>query len=97
MYDLIIVERVYVDLNDAALWYEVQQIGLGKDLVFEFKKAVEALVSNPLGYEKKFKQFRHTMLKRFPFILIFEVENNEIVIHRFINIKQQPSKRYKGE
>ena len=94
-YQLVIVERVYQQLNESALWYEKQQIGLGTDLLTEFKIKVQNVLSNPLGYEMKYKQFRHANLKRFPYLLIFEVINNEIIVHQFINVKRNPVKRYK--
>jgi hypothetical protein len=40
-YKLEIVERVYQQLNESALWYEKQQNGLGKDLLVEFQLSIQ--------------------------------------------------------
>ncbi len=95
IYQLVIVERVYQQLNESAIWYEKQQNGLGANFLDEFQSAIKIVHSNPFVYEKKFKQFRQAILKRFPFLIIFEIIKNEIVVHQFINVKRNLVKRYK--
>ena len=95
IYQLVIVERVYQQLNESAIRYEKQQNGLGANLLDEFQSAIKIVHSNPFVYENKFKQFRQAILKRFPFLIIFEIIKNEIVVHLFINVKRNPVNRYK--
>ena len=93
-YQLVIIHEVYEELNEAAVWYNDQQAGLGFELLDEWENTLSSLFTNPLGYEKKYKYFRQIELKRFPYLIIFEVLNNQIVVYHFISSKRSLKKRY---
>jgi hypothetical protein len=93
-YQLVILEEVFTELNEAALYYEERQFSLGRALVDEFELAIARILKNPEGYEKKYKNFRQSLLNRFPYLVLFEIDENHIVIYRFINARRHPKKRY---
>jgi hypothetical protein len=93
-YSLIILDEVYNELNESALYYEELQLSLGVALVDEFESALTKIHVNPEGYEKKYKNFRQAMLNRFPYLVLFEIDGKHIVIYRFINARRHPQKRY---
>jgi len=93
-YILIILDEVYKELNESALYYEEQQFSLGEALLDEFESALIKIHVNPEGYEKKYKNFRQAMLNRFPYLVLFEIDEEHIVIYRFINARRHPQKRY---
>jgi len=62
-YSLIILDEVYKELNESALYYEKQQFSLGEALLDEFESALIKIHVNPEGYEKKYKNFRQAMLR----------------------------------
>jgi len=68
-YSLIILDEVYKELNESALYYEEQQFSLGEALLDEFESALIKIHVNPEGYEKKYKNFRQAMLNRFPYLV----------------------------
>lgn len=93
-YKLFIHEEVYYEVEEAVLYYQQQQAGLGLELLEEWENAVNRVLSNPEGYEKKRKQFRQVLLKRFPYIAVYEIVETTIVFQKFINVKKHPGKRY---
>ncbi len=93
-YKLFIQEEVYGEVEEAVLYYNQQRTGLGLELFEEWEDAVNRVLSSPEGYEKKRKQFRHVLLKRFPYLAIFEIVETTVVFQKFINVKKHPAKRY---
>lgn len=93
-YKLFIQEEVYHEVEKAVLYYDEQRAGLGMELFKEWENIVDRVLTCPEGYEIKRKQFRHAILKRFPYLAIFEIVDATVVFHRFINVRKHPGKRY---
>jgi hypothetical protein len=93
-YRVVVLEQVYEELNEAALYYEERQVDLGKSLVEEWEKIVISIQKNPEKYEKKYKKFRQGILSRFPYLVMFELEDKDIIIYRFIHARRHPKGRY---
>lgn len=97
MYRIVVLEQVYEELNKAALYYEERQVDLGKSLVEEWEKAVISIQKNPELYAKKYKNFRQSVISRFPYIIVFELEETEIIIYHLIHAQRHPKKRYSSK
>ena len=82
------------DISNAVEWYESQQKGLGERFIDDWESTANYILSNPLAFSKKIKSFRQAVLKNFPYLIIYEVVGNLIVIYAVINGKQRPKKRY---
>lgn len=93
-YSVVVLEQVYEELNEAALYYEERQVDLGKSLVEEWEKIIISIQKNPEKYEKKYKNFRQGILSRFPYLVMFELEDKDIIIYRFIHARRHPKGRY---
>lgn len=94
-YSFEIYDKVYDELEAAALWYNQKKVGLGMELFNDWEHTLENLKLNPKGYEKKYKDFRQIKLARFPFLIIYEISNLKIQIIKFIHLKKHPLKRFK--
>jgi hypothetical protein len=93
-YKLIPLDGVDNDVGDAVEWYDFKQQGLGEQFLDDWESTVAFILSNPLAFSKKNKSFRHASLKVFPYLIIYEVTENLIVIYAVINAKRHPKKRY---
>jgi hypothetical protein len=82
------------DVSDAVEWYESQQDGLGERFIDNWESAVAYILSNPFTFAKKTKSFRQAVLKNFPYLIIYEITDNVIVIYAVINGTRHPKKRY---
>lgn len=82
------------DIADAAEWYESKQPGLGDQFLNDWESTVTYILSNPLAYSKKTKNFRQASLKTFPYSIVYEIIDHLIVIYAVINGKRHPKKRY---
>ena len=94
-YTLVVLDAVTDELQEATLYYESKQSNLGIKLLADWDNTLAALQKNPLGYEKKYKGYRQIQLKKFPYLIVFEIETSTIVVYRFINAHKHPNKRYK--
>jgi hypothetical protein len=60
---------------------------------------MELLLNNiskqPKLYSEKYKQFRQALIKPFPYLIIFEIIEETIVVHKVIYAKKNPNKLYK--
>ncbi|MBV6880379.1 type II toxin-antitoxin system RelE/ParE family toxin [Epilithonimonas ginsengisoli] len=92
-YHLSLSPNAELDLLESALWYESRQIGLGE----KFTKKVEAYLSriqnNPLHYPLKKGNLREAYILKFPFVIIYEIVENEILVFAVFNTRQNPTKK----
>ena len=82
-------------LTEAYLWYEKQLKGLGEDFIDEWESVANHLELNAETYQKRYKDFRLALLKRFPFVVVYEIEKNKIIVYNVINTKRNVKKRFK--
>ncbi len=95
-YILEIKEEAKEEIALAFLDYESAQIGLGKRFIDCFEKASNELTLNPKGCQKKHKNLRYKLIRPFPYIMIFEIDNDCIIVYQVINAKMHPKKRFKA-
>jgi len=91
-YNLIIKEEAAIDIEDAYWWYENKQHNLG-DLFLEFlEKSFSSIIVNPKIYAKKYKEMRQAPLQKFPFVVIYEIEEKNIIIFAVFHTSRNPKK-----
>jgi len=78
------------ELNEAVDYYEGCEDGLG----MEFAKAVYAAIQNicqfPLGWTPLSPNTRRCLLSRFPYGLVYQVKNNEIIVIAVMLLNRKP-------
>ena len=80
-------------IADAAEWYEFKQRGLGLKFIEDWESSVDYLLRNPYSYQKKHKHFRYAYLKIFPHVIVYEIEQQLVIIYDVVHAKQHPKKR----
>jgi len=92
---LIIKEEAARETIEAFLWYETTNKGLGESFLGELEECYHKIMRNPEAFQKQYKDFRHTQLKRFPFIIIFEIEKESALIYKVFHTSSNPRLRYR--
>ena len=92
--NLIIDTEAQLEIEKAIEWYEKEREGLG----FEFYKYLlgyfKTLQENGAFFQIKRKPvFREMPLKRFPFVIIYECNYEEIYVYSVFNTYQNPVKK----
>lgn len=93
-FKIVVLEQVYEEVNESVLYYEQRQTGLGVLLIDELENTLKIIQNNPKGFESKFANYKQAQLNKFPYLIIFEIIEFEIIVLRFIHAKRHPSKRY---
>lgn len=80
MYTLVIKARAVRMTKDAYDWYELQRPGLGEEFLNELDGIYRKIETHPEYFGKAKKNFRQAVLKRFPFVLVYEIIKTDVVV-----------------
>jgi hypothetical protein len=80
----------------AAMWYEDKRPGLGDELILNFEAALNNILRNPFAYQIRYKNLRLSNIQRFPYQVVYFVEEKEVTIISFHPSRRNP-KRWKAE
>lgn len=75
-YEIIYLPSVYDDIKETNDFYNSRKKGLGKEFVNTLKLEFRAILQHPLLFEIKYKSTRIAFMKRFPFGIHFEIQEN---------------------
>jgi hypothetical protein len=64
------------DIQDATDWYNEQSNGLGRRFQSQVVKQINKLKDSALLYAIRYENVRCMMIKKFPFMVHFSVNNN---------------------
>ena len=83
------------EIDESAYWYEKRVDGLGKDFIEVVYKSFDVIALNPLAYSKK-KNYREFIVKRFPYLIIYEILEKESVINvlHVFHTSRHPKRKY---
>ncbi|RKR82682.1 ParE-like toxin of type II ParDE toxin-antitoxin system [Mucilaginibacter gracilis] len=95
MYQIVIKPKAVDMARDAYVWYELQQPGLGELFLKELDNCYDKLEAWPIAYAKIRKNFRQIILKKFPYVLVFEIIKHEVVIYAVFHTSLSPRKKFK--
>ena len=95
MYSVIFTQAARTELIDAQDWYEGEATGLGP----RFRQAVDAVIErmsdNPRQFPNVLKNVRRALLRRFPYSLLFVIEDDALIVIACFHASRDPSHRQK--
>jgi len=97
VYKLIILEEADKELTESAKWYETKREGLGERFVDAVKNKLQIVQQSPERYPKRKGNFRETVVKVFPFIIVYTFYKKEknITINSIFHASRNPRKKYR--
>jgi len=83
------------EIGESAYWYESRVDGLGSYFIDVIYKSFNVIALNPLAYPKK-KNYREFIVKKFPFLIIYEFLEKEGVINvlHVFHTSRNPKRKY---
>lgn len=93
VYKLILKPEAENDLGEAIEYYQSKRKGLGLKFLKCVQKFFDRITKNPLHYPLKSNQFREAYIQKFPYVIIYELIDNEIVVFAVFNTHQNPKKK----
>jgi hypothetical protein len=82
-YRILIYEKAILDIKEAANFYENKQKGLGVRFKQQVKKQINSLKINPNGFTVRYDDVRCMLIKKFPFLVHFKVDNRQNIVSVF--------------
>lgn len=92
-YHLSLSPNAEANLLESALWYESRQAGLGEKFTKKAEVYFSRIRNNPLHFPLKKGNLREAYIQKFPFVIIYEVIENEIVVFSVFNTHLNPTKK----
>ena len=88
---VIIQPQAQYEAEQAAVWYEEQQGGLGIEFVLELDAAVERAAESPEIYSKQYREVRRVLVRRFPYAVYSIYESDTIEIFAILHQQRESS------
>jgi plasmid stabilization system protein ParE len=83
--------EVYVEFKEATLHYSEKSRSLGSEFYSEVEYAIERIVENPLQYRVIDEDIRRCLTKRFPYAILYSIEDHYILILAVMHCSREPS------
>jgi hypothetical protein len=79
-----------IELDEAVNWYEAQASGLGDAFLIEVLAALDRIVLYPHAWHPLGEGIRRCRLTRFPYGLIYAVEDGDILVVAVAHLHREP-------
>lgn len=79
------------ELDDAALWYERHQAGLGVQFVDEVNHAIGLAAEHPQRYPIMRSNVRCVRVRRFPYSVFYQIKTDRIIVLAVFHARRDPA------
>jgi plasmid stabilization system protein ParE len=91
VYEVIMPADAEQDVDEAILWYEEQQTGLGLRFYFSLLQRLESLKANPTYYTFIHKEYRRITIDPFPYSIVYKVYDTTVVVLAVFHQSKNPA------
>ena len=96
MYQIIITNKAIKDVEKAKEWYDNQQEDLGTKFADYIFECIYEISKHPLFYPNKHKFTREKFVKKYPYLIIYSIEENILFVLRVFPCKTNPKNKYRS-
>ena len=89
--DVVFLPEARDDISEAYSWYEEQSLGLGMDFLRCVEIATCTIARSPLMFPKVYKDYRRSLVRRFPYAVFYELSDEMIVVYSVFHCLRNPS------
>lgn len=90
-YRVIVRPEAEDDLKEAYSWYEDKRTGLGYDFLLQVDAGLNFIVRNPTIHSLEYKGTGKHLIKRFPYKIIYLIDNERIIVLTVIHGRRSPA------
>lgn len=87
---LLVLDDAVYDIQEAIRYYNRQQAGLGRKFEKEVRQAFRKIKSTPQSASFSYDTIRYKVIDKFPFIVLYEEQDENISVLRVFNTHQDP-------
>ncbi|MDZ7288316.1 MAG: type II toxin-antitoxin system RelE/ParE family toxin [candidate division KSB1 bacterium] len=89
---LIIAPEAEQDISEAYAWYENRRIGLGEEFLSCVDACIQAICRMPEMYAVAHENYRRGLVRRFPYSIFYEYEDNTVTVYCVFHNSRDPQK-----
>lgn len=90
-FELRIKSIAYQDIDEAVFWYEEKLPGLGKQFYLHVLSCLSKIKEQPASFSCLFKPVRKCHVRKFPYKIVYVVEENLIFVLGVYSIRRSKS------
>ncbi len=86
-----------LEYKDAVGWYAKRNEKAANNFINEVKDKIAVICNDPFRYRNTYKNYRETSLKKFPYSIIYFVDEAKkiVIIQSLFHHKRNPRRKYK--
>lgn len=77
--------------DEAAVWYENQRSGLGREFVAEIETALQQACETPQRFPTMLLDTRCVRVRRFPYSIFFRVRSDRLIVLSVFHARRDPT------
>jgi len=89
-YSLVLQSEAIIDIQEAYDWYELQKKGLGLEFLGELELGQNKICKHPEYYYSVTDIFRRLKINRFPYVIVYEIEGDTVIVIAVRHTKKKP-------
>ncbi|MEG3836737.1 MULTISPECIES: type II toxin-antitoxin system RelE/ParE family toxin [unclassified Microcoleus] len=78
------------EFDEAVDWYEQQSAGLGVEFLNRVEESLDLISATPEAYPIVFPEMRRIVVRKFPYLIYYRVEPEQIVVLAIFHSKREP-------
>lgn len=86
-------DEAWLEWQDASLHYDLEKQGLGARFDKAVLAALEHLTSVTARYQVRENGFRYAPVAKFPYRIVFEIDEDTVVVYNIYHSSRKPLKR----
>lgn len=87
---IVIHDDAVIEVEEAAIYYEERRPGLGLEFVAAIDRIVLDIGENSERFPAWRQSWRRGLLRRFPFVVFFEIEEDRVSVLAVAHAKRHP-------
>lgn len=84
--------EVEQDLDSGFAWYESRDAGLGDEFLRAVQARISAVARTPEAHQVIYETYRRAVVRRFPFVIIYEYADGVVTVYSVFHTSQDPNK-----
>lgn len=86
-----------LEYKEAISWYFERSEIAADNFIKEIKEKIELICADPVRYRNTYKKLRETSLKKYPYSIVYLIDEEKqlIVISSLYHQKRSPRRKYK--
>lgn len=93
VFNILLSKKATAELEDVIKYYSQINKKLGERFYLELLENLNYIRINPFLFQLKFDTFREIPLKKFPFIIVYEIIDHSIIVSAVFHTSRNPESK----